>query len=247
MEKKISTLIVEKQKENNTLLKLLLEKYAPHLKIVGCTNNYNNFIEIILSKAPDLLFLDLDVCEQEDCLQILNKLNNIDCEIIILGSTKQYAVKAINHYHIAGYIVKPIDLIEITNAINNAVKNIQLKAAKQQVYNYNTILDKNIALPLRSAIEIIQLKDIIYLEADGKYTTFHLKEGTTKLASKNIGEFEKKLPQAQFYRIHNKYIININKMIKLNRTAGNYCEMVNGASLTVSKRKQEEFKNFLIA
>ena len=63
------------------------------------------------------------------------------------------------------------------------------------------------------------------------------------LATKPIGEFLNKFlsnkDKIQFYRIHNSYIINLNHLIKINKVAGNYCEMINGDALPISRRRLE--------
>jgi two-component system LytT family response regulator len=102
-----------------------------------------------------------------------------------------------------------------------------------------------IALPNISSIEFVDTQDILYLEADGNYTIFHLVDNITKVVSKNMGGYEKILPISFFFRIHHKYIINFKKVSLISKTDGYFCKLNNGEDLPVSQRKQEELRKFL--
>ena len=101
------------------------------------------------------------------------------------------------------------------------------------------------AIPTSTSIEFIETNDIMYLEADGKYTVFYLENNSSKMVSKNIGEYEKHLPKDLFFRIHHKYIVNLNKIKVINKSDGNYCQLKDGKSLSIAKRRQDELRKFL--
>jgi two-component system LytT family response regulator len=109
----------------------------------------------------------------------------------------------------------------------------------------NFINDKFIALPVHGTIELIEVASIIYLEADGKYTTFYLLDNIIKVVSKNIGFYEDKLPTDFFFRIHHKFIVNFNKVSSIKTSDGNYCTLNDNKSLSISKRKLEPLRKFL--
>ena len=109
----------------------------------------------------------------------------------------------------------------------------------------NLINDKFIALPQNDAIELVKIENIIYLEADGKYTTFYLLDEVIKIVSKNIGFYEDKLPTDFFFRIHHKFIVNFKLVSYITTSEGNYCILKNNKSLNISKRKLEPLKRFL--
>jgi two-component system LytT family response regulator len=48
-----------------------------------------------------------------------------------------------------------------------------------------------------------------------------------------------------FYRIHNSYLINLAQLININKRAGNYCEMSNGDSLPLSRRRYEGLMGYM--
>ena len=59
---------------------------------------------------------------------------------------------------------------------------------------------------------VIHTSDIIFCEADGYCTQFHLTENRVITSSRNLKYYEKLLPTSRFLRVHNSYIINIQQV-----------------------------------
>ena len=239
----IKTLIVEDDVVNIKLLKLLLKKYCPEIEIVGIAKNTKQFINLYFEKLPSLIFLDIHLKGKENSLSILNEIPSLDAEIIITSADATHAMAAINDYQVAGYILKPVGVFELKKVITTATRNLRIKRAANN--SIAGLSEKLIAISTTKTIEFLMVRDIFYLEAEGKYTLFHLTNGETKMVSKNIGEYEKILPQQVFYRIHHKFIVNLQKVQNINKTEGSYCQLVNGISLTIAKRRHELLRKFL--
>lgn len=245
MKEKFKTLIVEDDEVNIKLLKLLLEKYCPDIEVIDVAKNTNDFIDKFLKYKPDILLLDIDLGEHKNTLDILDDLEDIKSKIIITSSHKGYALKAINKYHVSGYILKPINSVKLINVINTAKINILEKRASKDVITDSHAGQEIIGIPSSTSIELIDTKDILYLEADGKYTVFHMINGSSKIVSKNIGHYEALLPKHYFFRIHYKYIVNLTKVTAISRSDGNYCLLTNGKSLSIANRRNESLRKFL--
>ncbi|MCL7753299.1 LytTR family DNA-binding domain-containing protein [Polaribacter sp. Z022] len=245
MPEKIKALIVEDDAVSIRLLTLLLNKYCEEIEIIGEAKNSIEFIDRLLALKPDLLFLDIDIGEKRNTLEILHEIGEIDCEIIITSSHKDYAIKAINEYHVSSYIVKPISTIKLKKAVETVIKNLQYKKAFSERLQNIEPLDSIIALPNLNSVNLVDAKDVLYLEADGKYTVFHLVKDTSIVVSKNIGHYETYLPKHLFFRIHHKYIVNLKKVISIQRTDGDYCMLKNGKSLSIAKRRIDNLRKFL--
>lgn len=245
MIEKFNTLIVEDDEVNIELLTLLLNKYCHNISLIGAAKKTTEFVDMFLRLQPDILLLDIDLGEERNSLDVLNELGEIDCQIIITSSHEEYALKAINQYHVAGYIIKPINVTSLTNAIHTAEQNILLKRALEKNDNNNKFTQNIIGIPTETSIYLIDIKDILYLEADGKYTVFYLNKGLIKIVSKNIGYYEKILPSYLFFRIHHKYIVNLKKVTTISRSDGNYCVLNNGKSLSIANRRKDKLRKLL--
>jgi two-component system LytT family response regulator len=85
----------------------------------------------------------------------------------------------------------------------------------------------------------IDSTDILYFEADNNSTDIHLNNGEMITAFKTLKHFETVLPQLQFLRIHNSYIININQVSRIH-TGNTVCYIKNSTTkLPFSKSYKE--------
>lgn len=75
----------------------------------------------------------------------------------------------------------------------------------------------------------IDSEDILYFEADNNSTDIHLNNGEMITAFKTLKHFETVLPEAQFLRIHNSYIINVNQVSRIH-TGNTVCYIKNSTT-----------------
>ena len=108
----------------------------------------------------------------------------------------------------------------------------EFKRSKLTVYHNN-------------AYHFISLSDISFLEADGNYTSIHLFDGETLVASKTLKSLFQSVSYASFIKVHAKYIINLNFIERLYRENGNTIIDVNGYSLPVSRSHLSKLKTTL--
>lgn len=85
----------------------------------------------------------------------------------------------------------------------------------------------------------IESEDILYFEADNNSTDIHLNNGEMITAFKTLKHFETVLPDSQFLRIHNSYIINVNQVSRIH-TGNTVCYIKNSTTkLPFSKSYKE--------
>ena len=94
-------------------------------------------------------------------------------------------------------------------------------------------------------IDLIKKEDVMYMSGDGRYTQIYIANGKKILTGRKIGDYEKVLDHGMFFRTHRSFIINMQYVARINKREGFYCEMVNGQTVPISKRKQDEFSRFL--
>ncbi len=241
-----SVLIVDDEIANSNLLKLYIKKHCKYVETLYSAQDIDSAIEQYLEHYPDILILDIELENNTNSFQILEQIPNTNAEVIFVTSHKNYAIQAINAVKPAAYLVKPIKPTDLIVAMDKVIKNIEEKLNSQAIHVANQEqYAEFVAIPSSNKIDIIHPEDIVYIEADGRYTIFHLTNGNHKIASRNLGEYEKQLDPQQFFRIHHGYIVNLNMVININKSAGNYCELLNGKALPIAKRRQEKLHRFL--
>jgi two-component system LytT family response regulator len=243
---KIKAYIIEDDIENIELLKLFIKKCRNDIEIIGEASNTAQFNDLLLLNKADIIFLDIELEDQKTSLDVLNNFYNIEAEIIITSSSEKYAIKAVNEREISSYILKPINVLSLKKAIDRAAEKIKQKI-KFPTFIYDENLVENfIDEAGNEKIEIIDIQTIMYLEADGKYTKFHLSNDSPKIVSKLISSYLEILPKNNFFKIHPKYIIPFSKSIIISTMDGYFCLLNNGETLPTDKMYLEEYHKFLI-
>ena len=243
--KKYTILIVDDDTTSIQILKKKLSNHFTEIESIHTANTINQGLEIYSLLKPDILLLDIDL-GNDTIFSLLEVIAPSESEIIFISSHKDFGVEAVYH-NIAAYILKPIKIVDLKKGILKAIGKIAEKEAalknKQAVFSVD--FTKKIAVQGVKEIELIAPENILYFEADGKYTVLHTEDNKSRLASKNIGSFEKELSPKKFFRTHNKFIVNIDKILKINKTTNLSCLLTNQKKIPVAKRRQEAFYQFL--
>ena len=215
-------------------LKTVLKNYNAYLVVVGKTSCLKEFLNLSNDLQPNIIFLNVELGEDKNLMSVLKNVLLYNCEIIIISV---YSKQAIDRFKVSSYLVNPIQV------------DVFIDVIKKTYSNFNVPTDKNIdkinsliALPVSNTIAHVRLNDIIYLEAVGKHTIFYLKDNSSIIVSKNINEFRKKLPEKLFFRIHQKYGVNLNYIKNIYRNQHLYCQLINEISLPVAEKMERKLK-----
>ncbi len=247
----INAIIVEDDAVSLNILKSKLRIHFKEINIAGVARNINDAIHLYKQLKPEILFLDINL-GNENSFSMLDRIvgGEFNSQVIFTTSSRESSIKAINYPETTGYILKPISTKDLIRSVNKAISNIEV-SLKLGNFEYEHQTNKSrrypkfIAIPSIDKIEIIKADDILFCEADGRYTKFHLVNGDIKITSRNLGEYERLLNKSQFFRIHHSYIVNILMINHINKLEGNYCHLTNHKTLPIAKRRQEELNRFL--
>lgn len=244
---KYKAYIVDDESANIDLLCYFLEKYCLNIEIIGKSNLFKDCVNDLNKIKPDILFLDIKLNDR-DAFEILDSIDVSVSEIIFVTAYQEFAVKAFK-YKAIDYILKPIAIEDLVQAVNKAILRIEERKrfVNHAIDDIASSKSNSSIITISSIdkIEIVKKTDILFCKSDGRYTTFYLIDKKEIVACKNLGEFELLLCDDGFFRIHNSYIINISYLKNINKKVGYYCEMINGAFLPIAKRRFQSFSCFL--
>ena len=213
--------------------------------------SYDEAVHDINEFKPDLVFLDI-VLDRGTSFDLLSELDSQQFHIIFVSAYDEYAVKAFK-YNTVDYLLKPVvidDLVEATKKVieqhkkNNFLKEEQIRGLSTTILgnhpkNYITIVGVD-------RVDFIRPEEIIYLTSSGRYTEFYLTNKKRKVvSSQSLGDYENALDTTLFYRVNNSHLVNLTHLLKINKLAGNYCEMTNGVLLPISRRRFEGLMKYL--
>lgn len=246
--KKYDAVIIDDEVGNLVLLNHFITKFCIDINIVGQADSVEMGINLINLKKPTILYLDIRL-ESRYAFDILDSIDFSDMEVVFVTAFEEFALKAFK-YNAVDYILKPLSIEDLILATNRALKRImekdifykQLELGERK---NNSKTSKYVSISSIDKVNLIIKQDIIFCKSDGRYTTFYLNNKEEYVACKNLGEYEQILVEECFFRIHHSYIVNLDYLVKINKKAGNYCEMTNGALLPIAKRRQENLNKFL--
>ena len=231
--------IIEDEYERREKLKKMIGEYCKEVEIVGEASRIQEALPEIKSTKPELLFLDIDL-PGEDGFSLFNYISPSEYAIIFTAAYDEYAVRAFR-LSAVDYLLKPIKVEELKSAVEKAKNYLRPEILNQHqtlVGNYRGN-DPKIGLATKDGFIFIRIKEILKLEADGKYTTFFLANGERHVTSKNLGEYEQLLEAYQFLRIHRSCIINLSKVRQYIKSKSPIIILEDGSSANVSQTKRE--------
>jgi two-component system, LytTR family, response regulator len=240
----IKALIVEDEQPSLNHLKLMIENSFQQIRIVGTANDVTTARELLLSEEPEMVFLDIELPEHSGFSLLEGGSSNF--EVIFTTAFSSYAVKAFEYFAL-GYLVKPIDPVQLKRTVNTALERIEQREVNNriemmlQMVRTQNDLHKAIPLPTGNGFEIVHSDRIIYCQSEGNYTLFHLNDKRNILVCKQLGMYEKLLPKQAFIRIHSQYIINTAFVTKYSKGSGGLVTLNSGDELPVSATRKQDF------
>lgn len=238
----LKALIVEDEEKSRQTLTKMLEDFCEHVSLKGACGNVNDAIKLIDKNNPDVVFLDIELPGRSG-FELLEHYDNLPFEVIFTTAYNNFAIKAFKLSAI-DYILKPINLDELRNALDKVRekqelvrKSQQLKVLKENIQN---VFEK-ISLPTMDGLVFVDLEDIIRCEAQNNYTKFYLKNQENHLVSKTLKNYEDVLTDFNFFRVNRGDIINLKYIKKLQKGRRMQIIMADGSQLILSDSRKEEF------
>jgi two-component system LytT family response regulator len=247
----IKAVIIDDEQHSIETLKWKLENYCPEVEVMIAFDNPAKGVEYLKQNPPNLLFLDIEMpmLNGFDVLEELGK--DLPFDIIFTTAYDNFGIQAVK-FSALDYLLKPVQNKELKDAIDKHLKKAQQKVPSEQleVLLSNVQAEKKgkvgkIALASKESIEFVDAPDIICCEANSNYTNVYMIENRKRVISRTLKEFEDMLTPHQFFRPHNSFLINLNRVKEFIRGDGGFLVMENKMKIPVSKTRKEELLELL--
>ena len=207
----INCVIIDDEHLASRRIKELLKTHQDKLSVISTADNGTKGIEIIESKKPQLIFLDIQMPDMSG-FEMLTKLS-YQPKIIFTTAYSEYAIKAFENYTI-DYLVKPISQERFDKAIDKLLK-FDSNTHKIDLLKLQELISQapkqkesfSFAVKKGDRIILLDYEDITYYKAEDKYVNIYVKNGDVHITDKTLSELEHKLPK-EFLRIHRSVIVN---------------------------------------
>ncbi|WP_407430809.1 LytR/AlgR family response regulator transcription factor [Arcticibacter sp.] len=245
----LQAIIVDDEEYSRKSLFFLIQENCPNVHVSYIAQSAQDARDFIASNRIDLAFLDIAM-PRETGFDLLPALQKQNIMVIFTTAYDQYALKAIRS-NAVDYLLKPIDISELKESVSKAERwagliSTQSSSAKTEPRADDSAKSaeprSKITLPHAHGYHVIDLDEIMYVEADSNYSIFHLKQGDKMLISKPLKEFERYLQEGNFMRIHKSVIINFRFVREYSSKNGTQVTLKDGTILPVSRRRSNEFQ-----
>ena len=171
----------------------------------------------IKKQQPDLVLLDINLKGKIDGIETaLIMQEDYNIPIIYLTANaddKNFnRAKATNPY---AFISKPFKKLDLQRAIELTANHLQIENNTEKEIQVNDdaplILNDCIFVRHHEKMVKINIKDILYIEAERNYCRIYSKDKEYLIVT-TLKDIDEKLPQEHFLRIHRSFIVNISQI-----------------------------------
>jgi two-component system, LytTR family, response regulator len=213
-ERKIGTLIVDDEELARQVLRELLAAHPEMQILAECANGFEA-VKAVAEHKPDLLFLDVQMPKLSgfDVLELIER----DIAVIFVTAYDQYAMKAFE-VHAVDYLLKPVGRERFEAALERAKDRIgekmpsveQLVTAARPPQQFL----ERIVVRDGTRVTLIPVAKLDYVEAQDDYVALAT-HGAKHLKQQTIASVEAGLDPARFVRIHRSYIVNFERVVRI--------------------------------
>lgn len=215
---KINAIIVDDEEQARDVFERLLQRTGD-TNLIGKASNADDGLEMILSKNPDIAFLDVQM-PGKDGFELVREMKkfNLKTTVVFVTAHIEYAVNALK-VAAFDYLLKPVALDELKQTIDRFKNKKKQDLSSNKIDLLLEMLDKNdkICFNTRTGYIYISPKEIVYCQADVNYTEIFINKERKEVVTINIGKIEELLPKSNFHRLSRSHLINTNFLAKADR------------------------------
>ena len=248
-------IIVDDEMLARGVMREYLAEHADAEIVAECANGFEA-VKAITELAPDLVFLDIQ----------MPKLDGFEVAELVGGKTRfifatafdQYALKAFE-VHALDYLLKPFSQQRLDQALAHARAGMAAAGTagaagaagamdavnRQQAAVAAAARDmaatrgrpaERVLIRDGARVHVISSEKIDYIEAQDDYVQIH-SEGKSWLKNQRMAELEEQLDADQFIRIHRSYLVNIERVARIEQASKDSHQAVlhDGTRLAISR------------
>jgi two-component system LytT family response regulator len=245
---KIRAVIVDDEELARQMLRELMTTH-PEIEIVAeCANGFEA-VKAVTELKPDFLFLDIQM-PKLDGFEVL-ELVGTDRATIFVTAFDEHALRAFDA-HAVDYLLKPFSAARFETALQRAKQRVSggsslpapsdlAQSARRPAQYADRLVVKD-----GTRVFIIPVAKLEYAEAQDDYVAL-TSEGKQHLKQQTISSLELALDPTRFLRIHRSYIVNLEKVARIEPySKDNYVVVLpNGKQLPVSRSGYTRLKAVL--
>ena len=223
------------------------------IAVVAECRNGKEATDAIRRHAPDILFLDIEMPEQ-DGFAVLESVSTPSPALILVTAHPHYAVRAFETPAL-DYLLKPFDEKRLARAVARVKERVRQKLPVDLTAELRRLLERarqptmsadRIAVRDGDKAVLVRVRDVDWIEAESNYVRLHVGK-SSHLVRETLVALEERLDTAQFRRIHRSTIVNVDAIRELHSWFhGEYRLLLrSGAELKLSRNFKKNVDDLL--
>jgi DNA-binding LytR/AlgR family response regulator len=215
-----SALIAEDELLLRAQLIARLAEAWPELEIVGEAENGEDAVAMIEEAKPDVVFLDIRMPGLSG-IEVARRLGG-RCHLVFVTAYDEYAVAAFDEGAI-DYVLKPVTAERIAKVVTRVKARLASPPLDLTALLARLAEHENASAPLKwiraslgPTMQMIPVGDVLYFQAEDKYTKVVTDSGEA-LIKKPIKELYEELDPEAFWQIHRGTIVNLRAIARVER------------------------------
>jgi two-component system LytT family response regulator len=203
---------------------LLREQLAemPDVELIGEAANGFEAVKLVGEVKPDLLLLDIQMPKLSG-FEVLELLGAEAPAVVFVTAYDEFALRAFE-VHAIDYLLKPVEPERLAAALARAAERL---AAKQPVPRASELAAAaqppgrtltRVLFREEGRIHVVPVDKLDFVEAQDDYLSFAV-AGKRLRKQQTLADLESQLDSRRFVRVHRSYLLNIDRLARLDQYA----------------------------
>lgn len=204
---------------------------------VGTVDNSQDALEKLEKVVPDLVLMDINIRGHYDGVELAQMIRDqYDIPALFISSLRDdFTFKRALRVKPIGFLIKPFDELQLKRTLEVYFEQNNLNETNKK----NDIVSKDSMLIKKDGKLIkIHHSDLLYLNADGRYTFIHTQKGRFHIR-KSMTNVAEEFSGLTLLQCHRSYIVNANTISEID--LNDHVVIIGEHSVPLSLRNKDEF------
>ena len=239
----LNALIIDDEEDACKNIQYILDThFSEQIHVLPAVHSTAAADHAMSNHSIQLFFVDIDMPVESGIAFVSRHASSIK-NVVFVTAYDQYAIDAFK-LHAMDYILKPIDEDAFVHSVQHILDHSMARQPQELQQFAKQVASKEpidvIVLRDKQEVTRIQIKDIIYIEAEKAYSKIvyrTAKSMHTFYASHNLAHYEEILEAHEFIRVHKSYLVNKALIAKFHLKES-FVLLCDSIKIPVSRRKQ---------
>jgi two-component system, LytTR family, response regulator len=201
MQEQLRTLLVDDERLARAELRSMLASH-PEITVTGEADRVRAAVQAIRTSKPDVVFLDIQM-PGESGFELLEQVE-VPLKVIFVTAFDKHALRAFE-VNAVDYLMKPVHPQRLARAIERVRKPETERSGSLRKLSY----EDRVFLTSSGRARFLPVSQVVCAMGADDYAELVTADGHKVLSSRTLKDWEARLPERQFVRVHRSAIINL--------------------------------------